>query len=255
MSVKLMTAAFGTELPTTQKFVFVALCDNASDEGDCYPSISTLCKKTSLSERAVQGAIKRLVAMGYMSATMRKGQSTIYRISPVSEWPDLSVTPAPDAPPQEMRPAPRAPHPRTTCTPPPQEMRGTPAPRAPITIIEPSYNHQGTVIECACEPDKPKSKRKTRLPENWFLPKDWGDWAMDQGLTETEIRAEAECFADHWHSKGETRADWLATWRNWIRRRKTFDRRPTQTTSKKSIYEQNREAGARARKLIFGDAA
>lgn len=97
-----MTAAFATELPTTQKFVFVALCDNASDEGDCYPSISTLCKKTSLSERAVQGAIKRLVEMGYMSATMRKGQSTIYRISPVSEWPELSTTPAPDAPPQEM---------------------------------------------------------------------------------------------------------------------------------------------------------
>ena len=98
-------------------------------------------------------------------------------------------------------------------------------------------------------------KRKTRLPENWFLPKDWGDWALEQGLTESEIRTEAECFADYWRSKGETRADWQATWRNWIRRRRTFERRPLQNGSKKSIYEQNREAGARAKKLIFGDAA
>ena len=116
MSVKLMTAAFETNLPATQKFVFVAICDNASDEGNCYPSVATLCKKTSLSERAVQGAVKRLVEMGYMRVTIRRGQSTIYRIFPVSEWPELSTTPAPDAPPQEMRPAPDAPHPRTTCT-------------------------------------------------------------------------------------------------------------------------------------------
>ena len=62
-------------------------------------------------------------------------------------------------------------------------------------------------------------------------------------------------FADYWRSKGETRADWQATWRNWIRRRRTFERRPLQNGSKKSIYEQNMEAGERAKKLIFGDAA
>ena len=98
-------------------------------------------------------------------------------------------------------------------------------------------------------------KRKTSLSDDWFLPKDWGNWALEQGLTESEIRTEAECFADYWRSKGETRADWQATWRNWIRRRRTFERQPPQNGSKKSIYEQNREAGARAKKLIFGDAA
>ncbi len=258
MSVKLITRAFETDLPTTQKFVFLALCDNASDEGFCFPSIQTLCKKTSLKERAVQGAIKTLVELGYMTIRTRRGQSTVYIVKPPEEWPrNLSTTPAPDAPPHEMHPASNAGDPRRKCAPPPQEMRGTPARDAPITVIEPSYNHQGTVRECAREPepvDNPKppdkpAKRKTRLPENWFLPKDWGSWALEQGLAESEIRTEAECFADYWRSKGETRADWQATWRNWIRRSKTFSR--SKVPRRETISERN----ARIEREIFGARA
>ena len=250
MSVKLMTAAFGTELPTTQKFVFVALCDNASDEGDCYPSISTLCKKTSLSERAVQGAIKRLVEMGYMIATMRKGQSTIYRISPVSEWPELSTPPAPDAPPQEMRPAPDAPHPRTTCTPPPQEMRGTPAPRAPITInepsIEPSGNRQKAQAPFSTDllirdgvPDDvardfAELRKRLKAPISETAIKGLIREAQKAGMTLTEV-LETVC-ANGWRG---FKADWV---RN----------RPG-GRQEKTLYERNMEAGERAKRLIFGE--
>lgn len=187
MSITLMTAAFKTTLPTTQKFVFVALCDNASDQGECYPSIFTICEKTSLKERAVQGAIKYLVEKGYMTARMRRGQSTVYTIKPVAEWPqDLSTTPAPDAPPQEM-------HPRTKCGIPPHNMRPTPAPDAGdpriicahnhhLTIIEPSINRQYAPAREAPPSPKPKPEK----PEK-FLPVDYltakgvdaevaGDW-------------------------------------------------------------------------------
>lgn len=264
MSITLMTAAFKLTLPTTQKFVFVALCDNASDEGVCFPSITTLCKKTSLKERSVQKSIQFLLEKGFLQARRRTGKSTVYSVLPSDLWPveflagEESIQPPHDMHPcTTCTPASDAPHPRTTCTPPPHDMHPTPARRAPITIIEPSYNNQGTVRECAREPEKPEKqpKHKTRLSENWFLPQDWGSWALGQGLTESEIRAEAECFGDYWRSKGETRADWYATWRNWIRRKRTFEKKPSQNGSKKSIYEQNREAGARAKKLIFGDAA
>ena len=87
MSVKLITRAFETDLPATQKFVFLALCDNASDEGFCFPSIQTLCKKTSLKERTVQGAIKTLVRLGYMAIRTRRGQSTVYIVKAPEEWP------------------------------------------------------------------------------------------------------------------------------------------------------------------------
>lgn len=71
---------------------------------------------------------------------------------------------------------------------------------------------------------KPKaSPTGTRLPEGWMLPKAWGEWALAErnDLTADDVRREAACFADHWHGKAGAdarKADWEATWRNWIRR-------------------------------------
>jgi len=68
-----------------------------------------------------------------------------------------------------------------------------------------------------------KKKRGCRLPDDWSLPREWGDWALSQQYPETAIRIEAEKFADFWHSKsgaGATKLDWFATWRNWMRNSK-----------------------------------
>lgn len=99
--------------------------------------------------------------------------------------------------------------------------------------------------------DSKTPKRKTRLPDNWFLPKEWGDWALleRQDLTVEDIRLEANQFRDYWLSKGETHADWYATWRTWVRRIK---RTVSAGMQKKTIYEQNREAGKRAKEMLFG---
>ncbi|MGX1096530.1 hypothetical protein [Amorphus sp. MBR-141] len=65
------------------------------------------------------------------------------------------------------------------------------------------------------------AKRGSRLPADWTLPKPWGDWAMQEfGASADDIRREAAKFRDYWHAKtgqGATKADWQATWRNWIR--------------------------------------
>lgn len=67
-----------------------------------------------------------------------------------------------------------------------------------------------------------KEKRATRLPEDWHLPKAWGEWAMaNVGMTEAQVRHEADQFRDYWHATPGARArklDWLATWRTWCRR-------------------------------------
>lgn len=68
-----------------------------------------------------------------------------------------------------------------------------------------------------------KTATGTRLPDDWKLPKGWGEWAIAEhpSLTEDEIRRQAAMFADHWHGKAGKdgrKADWGATWRNWIRR-------------------------------------
>lgn len=63
--------------------------------------------------------------------------------------------------------------------------------------------------------------RGSRLPPDWSLPDDWRAWAESEGLTRAAIDRQAEQFADYWHgaagAKGR-KADWFATWRNWIRR-------------------------------------
>ncbi len=72
-------------------------------------------------------------------------------------------------------------------------------------------------------PKQKASPTGTRLPEGWVLPKAWGEWALTErnDLTADDVRREAACFADYWHSKAGAdarKADWEATWRNWIRR-------------------------------------
>jgi hypothetical protein len=61
----------------------------------------------------------------------------------------------------------------------------------------------------------------SRLDADWFLPKAWGEWALGEGLDQGEVRLEADRFKDYWISvagaKGR-KADWQATWRNWIRK-------------------------------------
>jgi len=67
-------------------------------------------------------------------------------------------------------------------------------------------------------------KRATRLPENWLLPKDWGEWAVCEGWPEEVVRIEAEKFRDYWIGVGGQKGakrDWQATWRNWMRNSKS----------------------------------
>ena len=73
------------------------------------------------------------------------------------------------------------------------------------------------------------SKSKgTRLPDDWRLPKSWGEWAVKtEGLPEGDVRREADSFRDYWRgvsgSKG-VKLDWQATWRNWVRKNREFAR-------------------------------
>ena len=69
-----------------------------------------------------------------------------------------------------------------------------------------------------------KAKRGSRLPEDWVLPKSYGDWALGEGWSKETILAESEKFKDYWIAKSgkdATKSDWLATWRNWMRNSNT----------------------------------
>lgn len=67
---------------------------------------------------------------------------------------------------------------------------------------------------------KVSQKNGTRLPPDWTLPDEWGQWAVNEGWPAASVRIEGEQFRDYWISKtgrDATKRDWLATWRGWIR--------------------------------------
>ncbi|AZV00258.1 YdaU family protein [Paracoccus kondratievae] len=77
------------------------------------------------------------------------------------------------------------------------------------------------------EPIGSSKKRATRLPEDWTLPKPWGDWALSQGMPEFNVRREADRFRNYWVGKAgkdAAKLNWEATWKNWVL--KWLDDRP-----------------------------
>ena len=128
MSIRLMTEAWKSGIPAGRKMVLLALCDNANDQGECYPSISMLAEKCSMSERSVFNHVADLEKIGAIVRNNRSGRSTVYHLDPCK-----FCTPANSAPLQPLHPTPANSAPQ-----PLQPLHPTPANSAPITIIEPS---------------------------------------------------------------------------------------------------------------------
>jgi hypothetical protein len=69
-----MERVFDLSISPTEKLVLLAMADHASPDGSgCYPSVATLIKKTSLSRRCVQTAIRHMENVGFL---VRVGQAT-----------------------------------------------------------------------------------------------------------------------------------------------------------------------------------
>lgn len=90
-------------------------------------------------------------------------------------------------------------------------------------------------------------QRGSRLPTDWALPDDWAAWAK-QTRPDLNPNETAQRFADYWHgiagAKGR-KADWLATWRNWVRNEKTQAVRHPQARTE-SFYERDQRLKAQA---------
>jgi uncharacterized protein YdaU (DUF1376 family) len=75
---------------------------------------------------------------------------------------------------------------------------------------------------------KEKSKKGSRLSQDWFLSKAMGDWAT-QERPDLDVRQVAEQFKDYWVAQAGQKGvklDWDATWRNWVRNTKAVKPNP-----------------------------
>lgn len=85
MSTIIMAACWPLQgMSPAQKSVLISLADQANDDGVCWPGISTIAKRTCLSERAVQEAIAWLQTVGLVFREYRFNTSTSYTITPGS---------------------------------------------------------------------------------------------------------------------------------------------------------------------------
>jgi len=222
----------------TQKLVLLSLADRASDDNECWPSVERLMKDTCCGHRhTIFNALKELEKYGYISAKKSPGKVTVYKLVGVQNRHSTSAgngtsvksgtsaesgtQPVPKA---ALPPVPKAAH-KPISEPISEPYTPPLVPPNPKTDAAPSA--------------PPDTRRGTRLPENWVLPKSWGNWAVSQGLSESRIREISEVFSDYWHSipgeKGR-KVDWEATWRNWVRREKEKPKRNSTKESRISNY-------------------
>lgn len=64
------------------------------------------------------------------------------------------------------------------------------------------------------------AKRGTRIPEPFMLTNDMREWASNEVPT-VDVDASTRRFVDYWRAETgakATKLDWIATWRNWLRR-------------------------------------
>lgn len=213
MSVRVMSLVWSIDLQASQKIVLLALADCANDEGMAWPSIATIARKASKSERTVQGMVAELEKAGHLTREQVPGRGCRYFIHPRK-----ICTPAKSAPPQKLRK-------------PPQNLHPTPAKSAP----NPSLNHQ--------EPSKQKQARE--LSDDWRP----GTWpigskcrAVVDGWPPGELETQLEHFTAHHRAKGSKFKDWDAAWKTWVLGSRNF-RKPDNVHRPQFTRPSTREIG------------
>ena len=99
-------------------------------------------------------------------------------------------------------------------------------PVVPSEPTKPAANAPGTAVAPVVAQPKPKAKRKTALPDPFLLTTEMARWARERSPA-ANLSLETEKFCNHWRGKGETRADWVATWRTWMLNAQTYAQRAT----------------------------
>jgi Helix-turn-helix domain len=195
MSIKLLSAAWDLPIGSTEKMVLMSLCDFANENGICWPSVATICLKTSKSERTVQSALKWLKDNGFYEINGYHKQTPLYELNPRK-----ICTPAEIAPPQVSRktPAKSAPKPsRTTIV---DKAKALPTKRAIAKPDGIEQNIWNDYLELRKAKRAPLSNTALTAIQREAAK---AGWSMNDTLS--------ECVARGWQS---FKADWVRERRN-----------------------------------------
>lgn len=107
----------------------------------------------------------------------------------------------------------------------------------------------------AAQARQPRPKKR-RLPTEWTPPPESTAWAEDRGLPADFIDQEARRFVRYWRGAdakgGGLKADWPATWENWLEREaRSF--RGLRPSGNQTLADAGREVLAQIRAQKAGD--
>lgn len=213
MSVDCISAAWAVIGVThTAKIVLLALADNANDAGVCWPSIPNIAERCCLDVRSVYRMIASLEGQGHLTTESRPGRSTIYRVHPRMHTPDresgLPLTESQVT--NSHAPMTNSRKPLTHSHPPLTDSR------------KPLTNGQGESSGTVKEPSGTRESRRASararsrtVPEDFAITEDMRSWAKEK-CPNVDIDAETEKFRDH--EFRDPHSNWIAAWRQWMRR-------------------------------------
>lgn len=213
MALSLITKAWPIVMQTGRKFVLVALCDAANDDGQCFLCVETIAYKCGMGLRTVQGHLIDLEADSFIWREERLGRSSIYSVNVVTLegaeknplWIKRQLmkrTPARTAG-VAKTPAVSAEAPADSAHP--------PAGSAPIPVSQPSPTRKNN-----------NKARECVLPADFEVNGTGMALAEKLGLNADD---ELEAFKDHHAANGSTFVDWQAAFRTWTRNAAKFAKR------------------------------
>ena len=98
--------------------------------------------------------------------------------------------------------------------------------------------------------------RGSTLPADWFLPTEWGEWALSEkpDWSIVDVKKVAEKFKDHWLANANQarskKLDWCRAWRNWVRNEHDIRSSKNQKFDGLTFINEERKARLRNEKII-----
>lgn len=219
-------------LSTIDKMVMIVLILKCNKDWECWPSVQTIAKEASVSDRSVQRSLRDLEAKGLITVSFRRFDGSQN---------DTSVYTIPRANPP-TRLLQESPHPGDTLSPPGDSDDKTLVTLCPVPgdtvsprIVQGNSTKENIILSaCGSEPTSPVKTRKVKsgkmVKPKTFMTEFWlprPSYVEDEKLGRIDgerwdvIELVGE-FRDYWLKRGEAMADWDAAFRTWVRNAKKF---------------------------------
>ena len=86
----------------------------------------------------------------------------------------------------------------------------------------------------------PSKKSKGIIPDIFPITEEMKNWFIEQNFSHIEIKSATDEFVDYWRGSGKTMKDWVATWRNGMRKREEWSaERALKNGTKKTVNSEN----------------